>query len=104
MFLATPHEVITLLVLQTGTRLYLNNGLVPSISEPVLPLLFIRYSFQYIFNPKYFKMNEVYVFCSEQGRKLERQRLFCFELDVSALLRRREIVMVHKNSKDFHLG
>ncbi len=27
-------------------------------------------------------MHEVYVFCSEQGRKLERQLLFCFELDI----------------------
>ncbi len=49
-------------------------------------------------------MHKVYVFCGEQGRKLERQLLFCFELDVSALLRRHEIVTARDNSKDFHLG
>ncbi len=62
----------------TGTWLYRNTGLVASISEPVFPLLSIGYSFRYIFSPKYFKMYEVYVFCGEQGRKLERQLLFCF--------------------------
>ncbi len=64
------------LVLYTGTRLYRNTGLVASISEPVFPLLSIRYSFWYIFSPKYFKMHEIYIFCGEQGRKLERQLLF----------------------------
>ncbi len=92
------------LVLYTGTRLYHNTGLVPSISEPVFPLLSSRYSFRYIFSPKYFKMHEVYVFCGQQGRKLERQQLFCFELDVSTLLRRHEIVTAHENSREFHLG
>ncbi len=53
---------------------------------------------------KYFIMHEVYVFCSEQGRKLERQLLFCFELDVSALLRRCKIVTVRENSRDLYLG
>ncbi len=48
-------------------------------------------------------MHEVYIFCDEQGRKLERQLLFCFELDVSALLRRREIVTACENSRDFLL-
>ncbi len=48
-------------------------------------------------------MHEVYVFYGEQGRKLERQLLFCFELDISALLRRREIVTVRENSRDFLL-
>ncbi len=51
------------LVLYTGTRLYRNTGLVASISGLVFPLLSIRYSFRYIFRPKYFKMHEVYVFC-----------------------------------------
>ncbi len=74
------------LVLYTGTRLYRNTGLVALISEPVFPLLSIRYSFRYIFSLKCFKMHEVYVFCGEQGQKLECQLLFCFELDVSALL------------------
>ncbi len=49
-------------------------------------------------------MHEVYVFCDEQGRKLERQLLFCFELDVSAILHRREIVTARENSRDFLLG
>ncbi len=49
-------------------------------------------------------MHEVYVFCGEQGRKLESQLLFDFELDVSALLHRREIVTARENSRDFHLG
>ncbi len=91
-------------MLYTGTRLYRNTGLVASISEPIFPLLSIRYSFRYIFSPKYFKMHEVYVFCCEQGRKPERQLLFCFELEVSALLRRREIGTAHENSRDFLLG
>ncbi len=91
-------------MLYNGTRLYCNTGLVPSISEPVFPLLSIQYSFRYIFSPKYFKMHEVYVFCSKQGQKLEHQLLFCFELDVSALLRRCEIVTARENSRDFHLG
>ncbi len=87
------------LVLYIGTQLYRNTGLVASILEPFFfPLLSNRYSFRYIFSPKYFKMHEVYVFCGEQGRKLERQLLFCFELDVSALLCRREIVTAHENS------
>ncbi len=90
--------------LYTGTRLYRNTGLVALISELVFPLLSIRYSFRYIFSPKYFKMHEVYVFCSEQGQKLERQLLFCFELDVSAPLWRRKIVTACENSIDFHLG
>ncbi len=83
-----------ILVLYTGTRLYRNTDLVASISEPVFPLLSIRYSFWYIFSPKYFKM---------QGWKLERQLLFCFELDASALLCRRQIVTMRKNSRDFLL-
>ncbi len=91
-------------VLYTGTRLYCNTGLEASISEPVFPLLSIRYSFRYIFGPKYFKMHEVYVFCGEQGWKLERQLLFCFEHDVSALLRMRKIVTTCENSRDFLLG
>ncbi len=49
-------------------------------------------------------MHEVYVFCGEQGRKLERQLLYCFELDVTALLCRHEIVTAHENSRDFLLG
>ncbi len=49
-------------------------------------------------------MHEVYVFCGEQGRKFEHQLLFCFELDVSALLCRHLIVTAHENSKDFLLG
>ncbi len=49
-------------------------------------------------------MHEVYVFCGEQGRKLECQLLLCFELDVSTLLCRRKIVTARENSKDFHLG
>ncbi len=49
-------------------------------------------------------MHEVYVFYSEQGRKLERQLLFCFELEASALSCRREIVTARENSRDFHLG
>ncbi len=64
------------LVLYTGTRLYRNTGLVASISELVFPLLSIRYSFRYIFSPKYFKIHEVYVFCGEQCRKVERQLFF----------------------------
>ncbi len=91
-------------MLYTGTRLYRNTHLVASISELVFPLLSIRYSFRYILSPKYFKMHEVYVFCGEQGRKLERQLLFCFELDISALLRRCEIGTARENSRDFHLG
>ncbi len=51
------------LVLYTGTRLYRNTGLVALISEPVFPLLSIRYSFRYIFSPKYkstsFAVNKV---------------------------------------------
>ncbi len=89
--------------LYTATQLYRNTGLGASISEQVFPLLSIRYSFQYIFSPKYFKMHEVYVFCGEQGRKLERQLLFCFELDVSALLHRGKIV-TEREFKRFPLG
>ncbi len=48
-------------------------------------------------------MHEVYVFCGEQGRKLGRQLLFCFEPDVSSLLHRREIVTARENSRDFLL-
>ncbi len=48
-------------------------------------------------------MHEVYVFCGEQGRKLEHQLLFCSELDASALLHRREIVTMRENSRDFLL-
>ncbi len=90
-------------VLYTSTWLYRNTGPVASISEMVFPLLSIRYSFIYIFSPKYFKMHEVYVFCSEQGRKLECQLLFCSELDASALLQWCEIVTMHENSRDFLL-
>ncbi len=53
--------------------------------------------------PNYFKMYEVYVFCGEQCQKLEHLLLFCFELDAFSLLRRREIVTVHENSRDFLL-
>ncbi len=49
-------------------------------------------------------MHEVYILSGEQGRKLERQLLFCFEQDISALLRRRGIVTAHENSRDFHFG
>ncbi len=49
-------------------------------------------------------MHEVYVFCGEPDRKLERQLLFCFEQDVSTLLCRCEIVTARENSRDFHLG
>ncbi len=105
--LSTDHHIgaceITV-ALYTGTRLYRNTGLVALISEPVFPLLSIRYSFRYIFSPKYFKMHEGYVFCGEHGRKLECQLLFCFELDVSTPLRRREIVTACEISRDFLLG
>ncbi len=73
---ATCITPVFLQVLYTGTRLYRNTGLVASRSEPVFSLLSIRYSFRYIFSPKYFKMHEVYVFCGEQGPKLERQLFF----------------------------
>ncbi len=42
-------------------------------------------------------------FCGEQCQNLEHQLLFCFELDASALLRRREIVTTCKNLRDFLL-
>ncbi len=59
-FQGFPGSVGTLLlVLYTGTRLYHNTGLVASISEPVFALLSMRYSFRYIFSPKYIKMHEV---------------------------------------------
>ncbi len=48
-------------------------------------------------------MHEVYVFCGEQGRKLELQLLLCFELDVSTHLHRCEIVTTRENSRDFLL-
>ncbi len=48
-------------------------------------------------------MHEVYVFCGEQGRKLEGQLLFCFELDVSALFV--QAWDCHReNSREFHFG
>ncbi len=96
-------KYVKMIVLYTSTCLYRNTSLVASISEPVFPLFSIRYSFRYIFSPKY-TMHEVYIFCGEQGRKLKRQLLFCFELDVSALLRRHEIVTARENSRDFLLG
>ncbi len=88
-------------VLYTGTLLYRNTSLVASISEPVFPLLSIRY----IFSPKYFKMHEVYTyFVVNKVENLNVQLLFCFELDVSSLLRLRKIVTAHENSRDFLLG
>ncbi len=70
---------LSLVVLYTGTQLYRNTSLVPSISDPVFPLLSFRYSFRYIFSQNTLKCIKSTSFAVNKVANLNIN--FCFVLN-----------------------
>ncbi len=68
-----------------------------------LPISLFRSSKSLSICSTYLKVHEIYVFCSEEWRKLLQLLLLTCELRISAFLHRRELVTTRENSRDFLL-